>query len=331
MLHLLRPPLQFRPDELFRVPTDDGNAIALGRYHPRGPRRFQEPVLLGHSLATNRFNLDFDERYSVARHLAAKGFEVYVLELRGHGLAGSATGSHFDVEVKYDVTAALRAVKSTGAREVLWAGHSRGGLLAYAHLARFPDAPIKAVATLGSPVEYGAGRGLLGFVKLVGPALALDVLPLRLATRVSVLTGLPPEPVGQYLVRKENMDAHVIHHAIRDVAADVPGGLARDFARWIRTGAFDAKDGFDYREAMRGIRAPVLAVAGTKDLLSPLEASHAVARHVGGPVELVTAGRAFGFKADYGHGDLVLGRHAPDEVLPRVAHFLERHATSVSA
>ena len=66
----LPPPLVFAPDQLFRVGTDDGSAIALGRYHPRGEARFVEPVILGHSLGTNRFNLDFDERYRNLPHVA---------------------------------------------------------------------------------------------------------------------------------------------------------------------------------------------------------------------------------------------------------------------
>src|SRR5689334_4166748 len=80
--------LQFQPDELYRSPTDDGSAIALGRYLPRERRRFQQPVVLCHGLGANRFALDFDERHSLARYLARRGFETWVLELRGRGLAG---------------------------------------------------------------------------------------------------------------------------------------------------------------------------------------------------------------------------------------------------
>ncbi len=320
--------LDFNPDELYRVPTDDGSAIALGRYHARGARRFVEPVVLGHSLGTNRFNLDFDERYSLARFLARRGFEAWVLELRGHGLAGSAKGSSFDVEVLHDVKAALKAVLSTGAPGVLWAGHSRGGLLAYAHLARFPDAPIRAIATLGSPVTFEGQEGLRRFLLAVAPALQLDVIPLRLATRAAVPIGLPPDPIGRYLVRAENMEPDVIRKAIAAVSADVPGGLGRAFARWVHTGRFDGDDGFDYRAGLKAVVAPVLAMAGSKDYLAPPRAVHAVAKLVSGPAETVTVGLAGGFSAEYGHGDLVLGRHAPEEVFPCIATFFERYATA---
>ncbi len=321
--------LQFRPDQLYRVQTDDGSAIALGRYLPRGIRRFREPVVLAHGLGTNRFGLDFDERYSVARGLARRGFEAWVLELRGHGLAGSPVGSSFDVEATHDVTAALRAVCSTGAEQVLWVGHSRGGLLAYAHLGRFPSAPIRALVALGSPLSWDTSVGLKAFVSLAQPFLNLDVVPVGTFAKSLAPVGLPPNPVGKYLARAENMEPDVIRRAVAHVSADVPGGVARQFARWVTTGAFDGNDGFDYRKALAAVKVPVLAFAGAADLLATPADVHRAAGLVGGLVECVTAGRSSGFGDDYGHGDLALGRHAPDEVVPRIAAFLARHATAL--
>lgn len=323
----LPPALVFKPDELYRVPTADGTAIALGRYHPRGPRRYVEPVVLGHSLGTNRFNLDFDERYSFARGLARRGFETWVLELRG-GLAGSSEGATFDTEAEHDVAAALTAVTSTGAPAVTWVGHSRGGLLAYAHLARNPNAPIRAIATLGSPLTFDAQPGVQRFVNALGPTFRLPTLPLELASWAWPL-GLPPDPIGKYLLRADNMDPLVIRQAIAHVSADIPGGVGRQFARWVRTNAFDGEDGFDYRKGMKAIHVPVLAMAGARDLLAPPEAAHLVGKLVSGPSELVRVGVSEHFSTDYGHGDLVLGLKAPDEVLARLADFLGRHSTPV--
>jgi alpha-beta hydrolase superfamily lysophospholipase len=319
--------LVFSPDQLFRVGTDDGSAIALGRYHPRGERRFLEPVLLGHSLATNRFNLDFDERYSLARFLARHGFEAWVLELRGHGLGGSADGSTFDIEATFDVTAALRAVHSTGAERVFMVGHSRGGLLPLAHLTRSPEAPIAGIVALGSPFSFEPQQGLRRFVELVEPLLRFEVAPLAMMAKAAIPIGLPPEPVGAYLLNRENVDGDVIRQALRSLVSDVPHGVLKQFVRWVRTGRVDGEDGFDYLEHLGRVRAPVLLVAGVKDLLAPPEAAHLAARHLGGPVTELTVGRFSGFSYDAGHGDLVLGRQAPDELFPRIAAFLEAHAT----
>ncbi len=311
-------PLSFEPDSLHRVPTEDGNLVVLGRYLARGGKRYQEPVVLAHGLGTNRFGLDFDEQYSFARGLARRGFETWVLEVRGHG-------SSFDIEASHDVSAALRAI----GQRVLWVGHSRGGLLAYAHLARNPNAPIVALVAMGTPLTWSSSPGLRGFVSLVQPLLALRTLPLARLARSMALVGLPPDPVGRYLARAENMEPDVIRRAIAHVSADVPGGVARQFARWVMSDRFDGNDGFDYRAGLAQVKVPVLALAGSLDFLATPGGVHSASRFMGGPVEQVTAGRAHGFTADYGHGDLALGRAAPNEIVPRIADFLRRHATPI--
>jgi pimeloyl-ACP methyl ester carboxylesterase len=329
---LAPPPLRFSPDELLLEPTDDGNTVALGRYHPRRRRAFAEPVVLAHSLGTNRFNLDFDERYSMARRLADRGFEVWVLELRGHGLGGSGEGSTFDVEVTFDVTAALRVARAAapalpdGPPRVLWLGHSRGGLLALAHLARFPQAPLGAIATLAAPTAFSSAS-VRAVARLAKPVLDLPRLPLAWPARAAAPWGLPPPPVGPYLLNEKNVEPEVIRQALAYVVADVPGGVARQFARWMREDTFDGDDGFDYRANLGAVRQPLLTVAGAVDLLVPPADAHAAAARTGGPTHRVTAGMQTGFSSDYGHGDLVLGRRAPEEIIPLVSEFLVRHAT----
>ncbi len=322
--------LPFLPDELYRVPTADGAAIALGRYHPRGPRRFEEPVVLCHGLGANRFALDFDERYSLARHLARNGFETWVLELRGRGLAGPPLDASFDDQAQHDVGAALRAVVSTGAKEVTWVGHSKGGLLLYAHLAHHPQAKVRAGVAIASPVTFEGHAGLQQFVKTVARALELGSLPLGQLSRSVAWFGLPPAPIGPYLLHADNTDLEVIRKAIANVAADVPGGVTRQFAQWIRTGRFDSADGkIDYRANLGSLKLPMLLIAGTRDLLAPSRAVFAAQALLGGPTTTLLAGKAEGFRNDYGHGDLVLGRHAPDELFPRIEAFLAASSTPV--
>src|SRR5690606_26287692 len=62
--------------------TRDGWQLAL---HHRPPARggHGTPLLLCHGMGSNRFNMDGPGRASLARHLQAAGFDVWVLELRG--------------------------------------------------------------------------------------------------------------------------------------------------------------------------------------------------------------------------------------------------------
>ncbi|NMO21531.1 alpha/beta hydrolase [Pyxidicoccus fallax] len=319
--------LTFRPDELYRVPTDDGASIALGRYHPRGERRYAEPVILCHGLGANRFHLDFDEQYSLARYLARAGFETWVLELRGRGLAGDCGDFTFDDQAEHDVRTAVRTVLSTGAKEVLWVGHSKGGLTLYAHLARNPVAPVRAAAILGSPFTFAVQPGLRTFIQRVEPLLRLKSIPTGRVTSIA-LFGAPPGPLSRYMMLAENMEPDVVRKALANVPANVAGGVGRQFARWISTNRFTTYDGgFDYREALSGVKIPFLLLAGSKDLLAPPMSVARAKEALGGPVKFLVAGRAHGFGADYGHADLVLGRRAPDEIFPLVETFLSAHAT----
>lgn len=321
--------LAFRPDALVRTATDDGAHIALARYYPRGGRRYAEPVILCHGLGANRYTFDFDERFSLARRLAELGFEAWILELRGRGAAGKASLCSFDRQVDHDVTAALRTVRAAGADRVLWVGHSKGGLLALAHKGRYPDAPLSAIAALGSPTTFRAQRALKPFAHAVRPLLAAPVVPVEHLGRLALYVP-PPDWFMRYLVHPENVDPEVHRRALVNVGADVSAGVGRQFLEWITTGRWLSGDGrFDYEAALGTIRVPVLLIAGEKDLLAPPDAVAHAATRLAGPVHLVVGSRANGFKEDYGHGDLILGRHAPDELYTRVARFLEAHATVV--
>ena len=320
--------LPFKPDELYRVPTDDGAAVALGRYHPRGVKRFTEPVILCHGLGVNRFHMDFDERYSLARYLARQGFETWVMELRGRGLAGPCGETSFDDQAEHDVRSALRTVLSTGAKEVLWVGHSKGGLILYGHLARNPQAPVRAAVALGSPFTFAVQPGLKQFMQHIEPLLRLKAIPARRITAIA-LFGAPPGPLSRYMMLADNMDSDVVRRALANLPSDISGGVVRQFAHWIATDSFCMVDGTCYRKPLAGVKLPVMLLAGSKDLLAPPLAVARAQEYLGGPVKLVVAGQGHGFSADYGHADLMLGRRAPDEIFPLMEAFLSQHATRV--
>lgn len=323
---------KYSPDELHRVPTDDGSSIALGRYLPRVPRRFVEPVILCHGLGANRFSLDLDEKYSLARYLAQRGYDAWVLELRGRGLAGICEDFTFDDQAQHDARAAIRTVLvETGEKNVAWVGHSKGGLVCYGHAGLNPDAPLKAVVAMGSPASFRAQPGLKKFIKTVGPLLKMKAIPTARLASLAIF-GIPPGPISRYLIYESNAEPDIIKRVLYNNASNVSGGVARQFARWIETGNFDSTDGaFDYRKNMAALRAPLLLIAGTKDLMAPPLAVRAARDHAGGPVSYTVVGKAHGNQEDYGHGDLIVGRKAPEEIFPLVEEFLAQKLTAATA
>ncbi len=286
-----------------------------------------EPVILCHGLGTNRYNLDLDEKYSLARYLARAGHETWVLELRGRGLAGGPIEATFDDQAEFDVRAAIRTVLGTGAKQVNWVGHSKGGLVAYGHLARNPEAPIRALVALGSPASFAVQSALPKFLDRIAPLLSMKSIPMSRVGQLAFL-GPPPGGLTPYMLRAANVDPEIMKRAMFNMASDIPGGVARQFAQWIRTGKFDSADGkFDYRKNMAAIKIPILLIAGSHDLLAPPLAVARAQEWVSGPVKLLVAGKAHGFHEDYGHGDLAIGKKAPDEIFPLVEDFFETHGT----
>ena len=73
---------RLEPIEHF-IETSDGWRLAAYRYARKTQRA---PILLIHGLGSNRYDVDFpDERISLAKYLYRKGFDVWVLEMRGAG------------------------------------------------------------------------------------------------------------------------------------------------------------------------------------------------------------------------------------------------------
>ena len=161
--------VHLRADQVRFARTSDGWSIALHRYLAETPR-YAEPVVLCHGLGANRFNFDLTEERSLARALTAVGFDVWSLELRGHGcsdkpgwLRPHGWGFNFDDHLDRDLPAALELIRRvTHQPRVFWVGHSMGGMLGYA-LAGDPERDdLAGLVTVAAPVwldrSFGVGR-----------------------------------------------------------------------------------------------------------------------------------------------------------------------------
>ena len=120
--------------------TSDGWRLALRRYPPAaGTPPRNHPVLCLHGLGASSVVFDLEPERSLARHLAAAGFDVWTADLRGHGASdrpgrGSPRrfGWSLDDHLEKDVPAFIDTVAAaSGASRLHWVGHSLGGILLY--------------------------------------------------------------------------------------------------------------------------------------------------------------------------------------------------------
>ena len=145
----------------------------LAVYHRRPTqRRFAQPVLLCHGLATNHHYFDFDEPHSVAHYLAQMGFECFTVEWRGTGAsARPPRGRRWsdysaDDHIRFDGPALIDfALEKTGASTAFWLGHSLGALVGYA-VAQGPAGPkLEGLCALGAPAFFPDDDLLKGAVR----------------------------------------------------------------------------------------------------------------------------------------------------------------------
>lgn len=332
--------LSFGPKpELHFAETRDGWRLALYRYQPSSPKAGQSPVVLCHGLGANRFNMDAPGRYSLARAIAARGFDTWVLELRGAGQSHRRSlvplrrrvtfDWNFDDYVHHDVPAVVAHVRrATGSESVHWVGHSMGGMVGYAFLTLADQHHIRSLVAIGSPAFSGIQSPYLDAIIPFHPLLrVVDHLPYAKAARAAAPTMAVITQFVPLFGNPDNMDPWLTYRMLRTALSDMSSGLLRQFLDWYRSQDFRGWYGtHSYKSNLRDIRVPVVVLAGSVDKLTPPHDLQYIFDQLSSvDKRFVLVGRNQGFSADYGHVDLVLGRRAPDEIFPLIADWLEGH------
>jgi alpha-beta hydrolase superfamily lysophospholipase len=328
-----------RADELRFATSDDGWRIALHRYRPAaGAPRRRHPVILCHGLAANRVTFDLDADVSLARRLAELGFDVFCLELRGHGVSEPARlagprrwGFSFDDYLARDVPAAIDEVRALSrAPRVHWVGHSMGGILLYAHLASGGARALASGTAIGSGLDYtGSASAYHSVLPLRRYGRLTPMVPIGAAMILSApWTGRAGSALERFNLWPDNVDPRLVRrlharcfHAVSTpvllqlATAFEPGGLR----------SYDSRR--RYLDDLRGAAAttPVLAVVGDRDAQCPPDAGAIPLGALAGRTRLSVHGVEHGHGSHYGHFDLLIGRRARGEVWPAIEGWLAEH------
>jgi alpha-beta hydrolase superfamily lysophospholipase len=327
--------------------TRDGWRIAL-HHRPPPAGGHGAAVVLCHGMGSNRFNVDGPGRTSLARHLNAAGYDVWVLELRGAGYSRRrwrmppvAYSWTFEDYVQHDVPAALHLVRElTGQAQLLWVGHSLGGMVAYASLITPAAAAFGGVVTLASPGMTDIGHEALD--RWIALRRALRLAPARIPTRALAWAGAPFEGlvarvlgtlVRDWFWHPDNYDPAVVRFMMRHGVEDLPRSLIMEFARWYETKRMTDRYGlFSFGDQLERVRVPVFVIAGARDRLTPPADLERLLERLGSPDKsFLVAGHKAGLAHEYSHVDLVLGRHAPEEIFPKITAWLDAHKPGAGA
>ncbi|KAL5721985.1 hypothetical protein ACHQM5_005558 [Ranunculus cassubicifolius] len=245
----------------------------------------------------------------------------------------------FDNYLEEDVPAAMEYIRSqTNPKDgkMIAIGHSMGGILLYAMLARSGceerNSGLAAVVTLASSLDYRSSNSSLKLlIPLADPAQALNVPVIPLGTLLAAaypLTSLPPYAfawLNTQISAGDMMHPELLKKLMLNNFCTIPAKLLLQLTTAFREGGLRDRSGtFPYKDHLHKTNVPVLAFAGDKDLICPPVAVLETAKLI--PEHLVTyklVGQPGG--PHYAHYDLVGGRMAVKEVYPCIVDFIVRH------
>jgi pimeloyl-ACP methyl ester carboxylesterase len=312
--------------ELLSARTDDGVTLAIERVRPNADRR--EAVILLHGLSSNGAPFDLEGR-SLARHLAAAGFDCFIPDLRGARYSERPRRPWgLDELVEQDLPAIIRTILAeTKDDRLSWVGHSMGGLLLFFHGIEHPDIPVRRAVTLGAAIDYRPGASIYRDLRQLLPlANGLRYLPFGHISRLlAPLAGRGPIlPTERMNFRRGSVEPEVASAVMREFH-HIPVSLFHGLDTTFGEGGFERADGrIRYLERASAYQVPTLFVGGSHDAHCSPEAIENTATLLGGHPrsQAQIFGSTHGHTVDYGHFDLLVGRRAPDDVWPILTDWL---------
>ncbi len=276
-----------------RAIVDEGPQRTVSRYLRRGWQpSHSTPILLVPPLAAPAWCFDLRRGCSVAEHLLARGYPTYVVDYGAIAFSDRALGlEHWVDEV---IPRAIEAVvRDSGRDEIQLVGWCLGGIMSLlATAAR--ELPVRSVAMIASPFDFTRVRmaaPIRRLASLTGGALgtalyrALGGAPAPLVSlgfRATALNRYVTKPLvttqhlhdRDWLAHSQAVDEYMA--SMLAYPGRTFGQLYHQFFRVNELAGGTLELG-DHHIDLANVTAPVLAVAGSSDVLAPVEA----VEHVG--------------------------------------------------
>ncbi|MDG1484423.1 MAG: alpha/beta fold hydrolase [Myxococcota bacterium] len=308
--------------EVLQLPGDESTPpIGIVRKHlPGGPTL--PPVLLVHGFAQNRYTWHTSER-SPSAWLASLGFDVWNMELRGHGR--SADTMRRGAEQFADYVADVQRVARAIGEPAFWIGHSLGGAAIYGAAAEEPSL-TRGVIGIGAIYTFAQHNRFLRLLARITWKLrdipGLGNLQIRtrlggdLASSLYSLTDVAGYTVPVSGWWPGSIEPDLLAERLTRGFDWTSVTVWQEMSRWAVTGVFE------YDEAWRAAKVPLLVILGDFDHLVPPGDGRAAFDRSESADKTLLLLDDFHHKVHWGHLDLVIGTRAREYVWTPLADWM---------
>jgi polyhydroxyalkanoate synthase subunit PhaC len=290
-------------------------------------RTRKPPVVIVFSIVSRAYILDLRPGHSFIEQFLAEGFDVFLIDWGEADAVDSGNDLELYVD-NYMPRALERAMEVSGSDEIDVLGYCFGGVLSVLTAAGHPEIPIRNLAVMATPIDFGAVEGVITALAR-GQMEVEDVLDeTGNVPAEAVYRGFsslrPTADIFKYAMLWERLwnDEFVEgYQAMAGWIADqvpMPGAVARQLAdlmlrRNLLASGEVPLGGRTVRLA--DITCPVLNVMAENDHMVPPESSESL-------IGLVGSEDASELRIPAGHIGLVAGRDAKKVTIPQIVEWL---------
>ncbi|MCG3172845.1 MAG: 2-succinyl-6-hydroxy-2,4-cyclohexadiene-1-carboxylate synthase [Myxococcota bacterium] len=324
--------------EVHEVTSPIGDRVAMVRKREHGRSGILPCVLCIHGFAQNRYSWHTSRR-SFTSYLAAHGYDVFNVDLRGQGRSRvvGRIPYGFDDFIAHDIPACVSHIRElNGGRKVFLAGHSMGGAISCGVAGEIPE-QIAGVILIAPLYRFPRGapmiRMLTGLVRMfdnVAPVeapnapLPLDILGWWLARRMDIMDHrrnrfqMMPWQMGS---TDRSLLAERVSKGFERQSAHVLFAIAR-FAG--KETVYSESRAIDYLERFAHLNLPLFVMSGDKDFLAPTSNCRPAHDESLSQDKMFIEYGAGNAGAHFGHLDLIVGDMAPKTVWVDILAWMDQ-------